>query len=119
MATPTLTTAERNAAADAVVDLLDTGTGTPEVRFGNTGLAAVYLTIQLDGTNAFGAAAAGVATLTGTPSAVASGTGTATDYGYFDRDDTALRTGVLDSSFSVTSGNTYQITAATYTQPAS
>ncbi|MEO1390233.1 MAG: hypothetical protein AAFV85_23110 [Cyanobacteria bacterium J06634_6] len=118
MATPTLTTAERNAAANAVVDLLDNGTGNPELRLGNTGLAAVYLTIQLDETNAYGAAASGVASVTGTPSGVGSATATATDFGYFDRDGTALRAGVLDSPISITSGNTYQLTTATYTQPA-
>ncbi|NEQ55188.1 MAG: hypothetical protein F6K11_34550 [Leptolyngbya sp. SIO3F4] len=119
MATPTLTTAERNAAANAVVDLCDQGTGNPELRFGNTGLAAVYLTVQLDGTNAFGNASNGVCTITGTPSGTASATGTATDFGYFDRDGTALRSGVLDSPISLTSGNTYQLTTATYIQPAS
>ena len=119
MATPTLTTTERNAAANAVVDLLDTGTGTPEIRFGDTGLANVYLTIQLDGTAAYGDAAVGVCTITGTPSGTGVATAIATDFGFFDRDDTALRSGVLDIPVPIVNGNTYQITTANYTQPAS
>ena len=124
MATPTLTTEERNAAANAVVDLLDIGAGAnATLELGNSDFSIIYLTFNLDGTNAFGDAAVGVASVTGTPSAtgVVSGGGSAnaTHYRYKNKDGTVRRGAALDSAIPVTDGNTYDLTTATYTQPAS
>jgi len=61
----THSTAARNAAADAVVDLLDAGTPPGDLVFLTSGDVTVC-TVQL-ANPAFGAAAAGVATLGGVP----------------------------------------------------
>jgi hypothetical protein len=128
----TITTAARNAACNAVVDLLDAGTGDPTLEIGTSGFASTLLTFTLDGTNAFGSASTGVATATGLPiSATAGATGTAAAYRYKDRDGTIVISGTnvtvsggggeieIGPSLSVTSGSSYDLTAATITMPAS
>lgn len=125
-----LSTAGRDAACDAIVDLIDGGTGagnfilTTTAGGGGTVLAEITLN-----TPAFGAASVGVATLdtTGGLSATAGATGTAAGW--------ALRTGTADAviisgsigtgaedldidNTSVTSGQTVNLNAITATQPA-
>jgi hypothetical protein len=89
---PVLGTAARNAACDGIVDLVDagvSGTGYVEIRDRTT----VLVTIQLQDP-AFGAAAAGVATLIGVPlSGTAGATGTADNYIAYDDDDNVIWTG--------------------------
>lgn len=123
----TLTTAARDAACNAVVDLADQGSGAGKLKIKDG--ASVLCTITL-GDPAFGAAASGVATAAGlTLSGTASGTGTADGYDVTDSDDTVLWSGTVTvtsgggdlelDSVSITSGQAVQITAWTYTQPAS
>ena len=123
-----LGTAARNAAADAVVGLLDMGAADPE---GDLRVldGAVELAVIPFNNPAFGAAAAGVATMDNTPnpSAVASATGVADNCEFRDRDNTVVMTGAVATSgaelnlntTSITSGDTVTITDGTYTQPAS
>lgn len=124
----TLTTAARNAACNAIVDLIDVGAGSAGTLviyaggFGGTTLA----TFTLSGT-AFGDASTGTATLAGvTLSATASGTGTANAFGIFNQDGTEVFRGAVSTSgsdlnlnsTSITSGQTVNITAFTFTIPA-
>jgi|SRR5688500_14281529 len=127
-----LSAAARNAACNAVVDLLDGGT-TPviQVYTGSqptnpdtaVGGATLLVTFNLDGTAAFGSASSGTATLTGLPiSATAVATGTA---GWFRMLTQSGGTAVLDgvcgtsgqqlnlSTTSITSGVTVEITGGT------
>jgi hypothetical protein len=89
---PVLSTAARNAACDAIVDLIDagaSGTGYVEIRESTT----VLVTIQLQDP-AFGAAAAGVATLLGVPlSGTAGAAGDADNFIVYDDDDNQIWSG--------------------------
>ena len=133
-----LPTAARNAACDAVVDLLDAGSGagTIDVRTGSqpasandaaTGTLLATFTLQ---DPAFGAASTGVATLDVTPALTTTGLA-AGDAGWFRAKDSAGNT-VLDGSVTATGGggqltiNTVtvsigldlEITSGTVTMPA-
>lgn len=124
----TLATAARNAAADAVVDLLDAGAADPAGDLVIYDGATPLVTIPFNNP-AFGAAAAGVATMDNTPqpSATAGATGTADNCEFRDRDNTVVMTGAVSTAgaevnlntTSITSGDTVTITDGTYTQPAS
>lgn len=132
-----IATAARNAAADAVVDLLDGGTGAGTIKIytgtqpasaqdavSGTLLATITLTDP-----AFGAASTGVATLAGTP---LSGTGVAAGTAGWARLADSAGATVLDGSVTATggggqielatttisSGVTVQITSGTVTMPA-
>lgn len=120
------------AANDARVDSFDTGTGTPTLVVYDSGWSTALITFDLDGTNAFGAstsACPSVATATGLPiSATASATATAAGVRGFDRDGTQVYestdvgtsgTEVVLSSTSITSGQTFDLTAFTISQPCS
>lgn len=132
-----LADATRTAKANAAVDLLDVGTGTaggtikiytgsqpatPATAPSGTLLATVVLANP-----AFGAASAGVATLTDPASVNAVATGTAGWARFADRDGAAVMDGdvtatggggvVTLSSTSLTSGSPVDITGGTYTQP--
>jgi hypothetical protein len=121
-----LTTAARNAAADAVVDLLDGGAGdaTGDIAFSTS--APATLCINNLSNPAFGAAAAGVATA----AAIAQGTvttgGTIALALFRNRANTeifrcAVGTSGSDinlSSVVVNISDTIDITSLTYTQPA-
>ena len=89
---PVLGTAARNAACDAIVDLVDAavaGTGYVEIRDSTT----VLVTIQLQDP-AFGASSSGTATLLGvTLSGTAGATGTADNYIVYDDDANVIWTG--------------------------
>lgn len=104
-----LPTGVRNAACDAVVDLLDAGTGagTIEIRSGSQPASAndaatgtLLATVTL-ADPAFGAAASGAATMAGTPrTATGAAAGTA---GWFRAKDSTGAT-VLDGSVTATGG---------------
>jgi hypothetical protein len=132
-----LSTAARTAAADAVVDLLDAGSGaaTIEIRSGsqpataNTTATGTLLATFTLADPAFGAASSGVATMASTPrttTGVAAG-----DAGWFRAKDSS-GTAVYDGSVTATGGGgqielatvtisvglTVELTSATVTMPA-
>jgi hypothetical protein len=123
----TLTTAARNAACNAIVDLIDIGAaanGTLVLYAGGVG-GTTLATFTLAGT-AFGAASTGAATLASTPiNATATGTGTANAFQVRDQDTAEVFRGsvtatggggdlTLDNT-SVASGQTVSITSFTFT----
>jgi hypothetical protein len=138
---PSISTASRNAAADAVVDRLDLGSSPPELRIysgtkpadvnaalsGNTLLAALLM----DASAAFGAASSGVATAAAiTSDTSADATGTATFFrmgqvttGTFTPEiQGEVGTSGSDlnlSSTSITAGGTVSVSSFTYTQQGS
>lgn len=132
-----ITTAARNAAADAVVDLLDAGAGpaTIEIRSGsqpasaNDAATGTLLATFTLADPAFGAAASGAATLAGVPrTTTGAAAGTA---GWFRAKDSSGNT-VVDGAVTATGGggelqlNTttisvgvnVEITSGTITMPA-
>lgn len=133
----TLATTARNAAADAVVDLLDAGAGagTLQIRSGSkpaspqdaaTGTLLATVTLA---DPAAGAAANGVATITDPASVTGSGDGTAGWARFLDSnaaavmDCTVTATGgggdITLSTTTISTGVTVDMGAITYTQPAS
>lgn len=122
----TLSTAARNAACDAVVDLIDAGAGAGKLRIkdvSNNILCSITLADP-----AFGAAATGVATAAGLPKSgtgtAAAGTGTAaTQFDVVDSDDNVVWTGTIPANLtldnvSIAENQTVTITSWTHTQPA-
>jgi hypothetical protein len=91
---PTLGTPARNAACNAIVDLIDagaSGTGYVEIRDSTT----VLVTIQLQDP-AFGASSTGTATLLGVPlSGTAAAAGDADNYIVYDDDANAIWSGTV------------------------
>jgi len=131
-----LSTAAQNAAANAVVDLIDGGSaGTIKIYSGtqaanaNTTPAGTLLATIAWANPAFGNASSGVATATDPAAVNASATGTAgcflvedsTGANVFDGSVTATGGGgdLTLSTTSLVSGSPVDITAFTYTQPAS
>lgn len=120
----TLSTAARNAACDAVVDLVDGGGGAGKVRIRASSTTLVDITLA---NPAFGSASVGVATAASLPkSGTASATGTADNFQVLDFANTVLWSGsagtsgtdmILDNA-SIASGQTVNLTAFTHTQPA-
>lgn len=131
-----LATSARNAAADAIVDLLDAGAGAGkiEIRTGsqpatpNTAATGTVLSTVTLADPAFGAAASGTVTLAGTPlTDTGDADGTAGWFRAYDSNNNA----VLDGSCTVTGGGgdlelatltistgvTFQITGGTLTMP--
>ncbi len=126
----THSTAARNAATNAVVDLLDVGTGTPSLVFRTSGtigeLGDAVATLAMDGTNAFGDSSNGTATAAsiasdtnaaGSAEAVATAT-------LEDRDDTVvIHCAVAESGsdinmtngLTVANGDTVSCSSLTYT----
>lgn len=135
--TPSISTAARNAAADAVADLVDAGTppGKLKIYSGtmpttvNDALAGNTLLAELTmSATAFGAASSGVATaavITSDSSADASGT--ASFFRVTNAAGTAIMQGSVGtsgadlnlSSTSITAGGTVAVTSFTYTQAGS
>lgn len=117
----TLETNARNAAADAVVDLLDGGTIQLQTS-GGTEVATLTF-----GTPAFGAAATGVATANSITSDTSATGGTVTKAAFYTSGaakvmECAVGTSGSDinmDSTTVSAGVTVAITSLTYTQPAS
>jgi hypothetical protein len=135
---PSITTAARNAAADAVVDLVDVGgTGTLRIYDGtapadaNAALSGNTLLAQLTmSATAFGTAAAGVATAAAiTQDSSADATGTATFFRILSGAGTPLvimqgsvGTATADlvlNSVAISSGAAVSVSSLTYTQAGS
>lgn len=138
--TPSIVTGARNAAADAVVDLVDAGASPGELRIysgtkpadANAALAGNTLLAALVGSDPFfGAAATGVATASAISSDTsADATGTATFFrigsvnsGVFTptmQGEVGTSGSDLNlSSTSITAGGTVSVTSFTYTQAGS
>jgi hypothetical protein len=129
----TLETVARNAACNGTVDLLDQGTTNPSGRliFRTSGdVEVATLAFTAPATNAFGAAAVGVATAnTITDDTNATG-GTTTKWTAEDRDNAKIYTGTattvggggdieLSGGTVIGVGATVSVSALTHTQPAS
>jgi hypothetical protein len=131
---PQLTNAAASAAADAVVDKLDQGSGAGKLRIydgtqaatADTAIGAQVLLAELTfGDPAFGAASNGVATANAiTPDPSANATGTASWFRAVDSDNTAIFDGTVGASgadlnlntVSIVSGAEVAVTSLTYTQ---
>ncbi len=122
----TLSTAAKNAAADAVVDLADAGSANAAAEVWIKDSGATILAKLVMSNPAYGAASGGVATadtITDEDSALA--TGTAATFHVVDRDETeiyqgscALSGGACNlNTLSILITNTVEITSMTYTQP--
>lgn len=123
----TLSTAARNAAANAVVDLIDGGTGAGSLKIYDSGQITLLAELPLSAT-AFGAASGGVATAASITSDTSpAANGTAAEYTVCDGDGTVIWSGNVSTSgadlnlntVSITTTGTVSITSLTYTQPAS
>lgn len=115
----TITTAARNAQADAFTTLIATGGGTATLKLRNS--TTTLVTFNLNNTP-FGAASSGAITLAGvTISATASaGSATAVDnYQILDRGGTVQWTGSVTGADTITSGQTCNLTSLVITWPAS
>lgn len=129
-----LATSARNAAADAVVDLLDAGSGpgTIQIRTGskpanpNTAATGTLLGTLTFSDPAFGAASTGVATAAAiTSDSVADASGTAGWFRALDSSGNAVFDGTIGTSgadlimadLSVVAGGVIAISSLTYTQP--
>lgn len=121
----TLETNLRNALADAIDDLVNTGAGTATLLFETSGDVEVA-TINLQNP-AFGAAAAGVITLAGVPLQDASATGgTVSQFSIFNRNATKVLEGTVSTSgadinitsTSIAASEVVQLTSFTITVPA-
>jgi hypothetical protein len=115
----TITTAARDAQANAFETLLATGGGTAQLllRIGSTTL----VTFSLSNTP-FGASSSGVITLASTPISATASAGTAQtpdNYQIKDRGGTVQWTGAVTGSDTITSGQTVNLTSLTITWPAS
>lgn len=130
-----LSTAAQNAAADAVVDLVDADAspGTVEVRTGaqpadaNQAATGTLLVTFTLGDPAFGAAAAGVAALSGTPQATAVATGTAGWFRVLDGAGATVYDGVCSDdgsgeldfdNLSIATDQVVNLNSLNYTAPA-
>lgn len=131
-----ISTAAANAAANAVVDLIDAGSGAGKLRIydgskptgPDTAVSSQTLLAELTFSDpAFGSASSGVATasaITADPSANASGT--ATWFRVLDSNNTAIFDGTVGTSSadlvlnstSISSGAEVGVTSMTYTQSA-
>ena len=125
----TLTTKARNAAADAVVDLIDEGSGAGHIAFTLSNGTTVLCTCTMSDP-AFGAASTGVATASAIAQGTVSGSSNPSTIAlalFRDSDSEemfrcAVGTSGSDinlSAVAVNNGDTIDITSLTYTQPAS
>lgn len=123
----TLPTATRNAACNAVVDLIDNGTSLGKLKIYVSG-GATLLCTNLFANPAFGDASTGVATANAIANGTAGNTGTAAEAKITDGADTDVITGLVVgsgsgdinlNSVSITSGDVISITSMTCTMPAS
>lgn len=121
----TLSTAARNAAANAVVDLVDAGSGAGKLVIMTSGDVEVATLTFSD--PAFGNAVAGVCTAAAITSDADATGGTAALFKVTDSDDNEIFRGTVGTSgadlnlntVSITAGATVAVSALTYTQPAS
>lgn len=125
----TLSTTARNAACDAVVDLVDGGAGAGKIRIKSAGAVVIAEVTLAD--PAFGAAAAGVATMAGAPKSgagvAAAGTGTAAaTFDVCDSNNTVIWSGAVGTgsgelqlnNVNIADGQVVTVTSFTHTQPA-
>lgn len=131
---PQITNAAASAAADAVVDRIDLGSGAGKVRIydgsqpatADTAVSSQVLLAELTMSDpAFGAASNGVATASAiSDDTSANATGTASWFRVVDSDNNAVFDGTVGTSsadlilntVSIVAGATVSITALTYTQ---
>ena len=122
MPVSTLDNDTRNAMVNAANTELNDGGGPNATYEYLTAADAVLITWNLDGTNPYTAAGSttqGEAELTGQPiNGTATATGTASKYQIKDKAGTVRRSGTLDATVPITSGQIYPL-SATVTQPAS
>lgn len=126
----TLNTGARNAACDAIVDLVDVGTpnGTIEIKSAASTVAGTneVATLTFSAT-AFGAASTGTATANAITDDTSATGGTASDYTVFDGNALAIWQGSVStagadlnlSSTTIGAGDTVSISSFTLTVPAS
>jgi len=122
----TISTAARNAAADAVVDLVDGGAGAGKVVFETAGDAEVATLTMTD--PAFGNAAAGVATASTISDDTDATGGTTTKFAMEDSNSLEVLNGSVTAisgggdieltSVAIGVGDTVSITSLTVTMPA-
>ena len=121
----TLETAARNAACDAIVDLIDGGTGPGYLKFETSGdVECATITF---GATAFGAAAAGVATANSTTDDTSATGGTVAQFSIYADSDVKILEGtagtsgtdITMSSASIIEGDTVSLDSLTITMPAS
>lgn len=121
----TLSTAARNVACDAVVDLVDAGTPPGKILLRASGTTVCTINFE---TTAYGAASTGVATAANFPkSNTAAATGVLDNYVIENAAGTDIITGTIgegsgDISFDntdINSGQTVTLSSLTHTQPAS
>jgi streptogramin lyase len=115
-----LSTAARNALADAFDTLANTGATAPHLIVQTSGGGSTLIDFTLDGTAAFGVSSTGVITLDVSPAVqnTAANSGAPGQYIITDSDGTTILTGTA-SGDSVVASNTYQISSFTLTMPAS
>lgn len=115
----TITTAARDAQANAFETLLATGGGSPQLLLRNGSTTLVTFTLS----NApFGASSSGVITLASTPISATASAGSASsvdNYQIKDRGGTVQWTGAVTGSDTITSGQTVNLTSLTITWPSS
>ena len=122
---PTLETAARNAACNAIVDLIDAGTGAGTLVFQTSGDVEVATLTFSD--PAFGNAATGVATASAITDDTSATGGTVAQASFFDSDankvlEATVGTSGQDinlSSLTVGAGDTVSVSSLTVTVPAS
>jgi len=123
---PTLETATRNAACDAIVDLIDGGVGAGTLQFETSGDVEVATLTFSD--PAFGAAATGVATASAITSDTSATGGTVAQASIYDSASTKIMecTVATDSSqdiqlssLTIGAGDTVSMSSLTVTVPAS
>lgn len=121
----TLATATRNAAADAIVDLIDGGTGAGYIELQTSGdVEAATLAFSA---TAFGDAATGVATANSISNDASATGGTVDRFRIYDGDDTEILQGSVGTSgedinlntLSISASDVVSISSLTLTMPAS
>jgi hypothetical protein len=111
----TLATASRNAMANALNTLVNTGAGTAALRLLNNSTVLVSFSLP---NPAFGAAATGTITLNGTPLSATASAGTATipnAYEIVDRGGAVVASGPVTTGDAITSGQTVSLNSYTLT----
>lgn len=98
----THSTAARNAAADAVVDLIDGGTGTQKLRLKTSGAATlVDLVLSATAFGNGGATVAGRADAAAITTGTATGTGTAALFDFLNKSGTVVFSGTVTQQYAI------------------